>query len=127
MAMPPHFCSLIRGGTKPVPRNGIGSPLSIGLRFALVPTIAIGGFAAGMLLITARVVRSMGAMIRRGLVFCRRWLIAVVVGRPVMVAEGGGKVGAMCNRVTLRGTGNSQFLRLVEGTGRRVSGTERER
>ena len=126
---------MIRGGIIPVSLNRITHPFSIGLVFALVPPIAIGGFVVARILpITMRIVRPMGmdspvsgVAIRGGLVFGdRRWLAAVPVGYVVLVTKLGGKIEGVCGWVTLRGAANSEFLGLVEGAGLRVSGAERE-
>lgn len=136
MAVPPHPRRLIRGGIKYVPWSRTGNPPSIRLRFALIPTVVVGGFVvAGVLLITALVVGSMwvnlsgGGAVRRGsLIFGgRRRLVAVAVDRAILVTKRGEKVKPMRGRVALRGTGNCEFLGLVERGGRRVRRTVRER
>lgn len=134
--MPPHLCGLIRPSIKPVSWNRTGYPPFIGLGFALVRAIAIGGFiAARVLPNTACIVRSMwvDSFIRRAVtrgdsMFCgRKWLIAAAVACVVPVMKRVGEIGAMCGRVTLRGVVDCVFLGLVVGTGWGVSRAERER
>lgn len=124
--MPPHLCSLIQCGIIPVPLNRTTNPFPIGLRFALVPPVAVGGFVVVRILpITMRIVRPMGVespvsgvAIRGSLVFGGEvLLIAVPAGYTVLLTKLGGKIVGVCGGVTLRGAVNCGLLGLVEGTG----------
>lgn len=120
--MSPHPCDLVWGGIQLVTGSRVGYPPSLRLWFALVPTVAIGGFVVTgrWVACSMRVWSSIRVTVAGGRLLLGegRLFIAATVDHIVLVTKLVGKVGVVGGMVTLRIVVDRVLLHLTEGAGR---------
>jgi hypothetical protein len=128
--MSPRSRALVLDGTKPVTGNRLGHPPTASFWFSLVLIIIVRGFTAASewVVCPVWVYHAIGGTMARGTPTFGdgRLLVETVVDHTVLMMGGIRKVTILYGRVTLRVIVEC-VLGLIEGSGRRASGAERER